>query len=135
MRSSTRQNFCPLENSARNNLGIALKDQGKIDEAIEAYRKAMELDPKDAKPHGNLGALLCDVLGDYEGAAACFRKAIELNPKLVTAYSNLSKALGHDGKWSEAIAAHKTALSLDPQSAQAHNGLARRNPTRNRCRR
>ncbi len=41
-----------------NGLGNALRDQGKIDEAIVEYRKAIELDPGYALPHRNLALIL-----------------------------------------------------------------------------
>ena len=43
---------------AHANLGIALKDKGQVDEAIACYRKAIELDPKFARAHNNLGNAL-----------------------------------------------------------------------------
>lgn len=39
---------------AHNNLGNVFKDQGKLDEAIACYRKALELDPNLAWIHSNL---------------------------------------------------------------------------------
>ncbi len=42
----------PANAAAHNNLGIALKDKGQLDEAIACYKKAIELDPKFAsRPH------------------------------------------------------------------------------------
>jgi tetratricopeptide (TPR) repeat protein len=40
------------------NLGLALRDQHKTDEAIAEYRKVIERDPRDAAPHFNLGSEL-----------------------------------------------------------------------------
>jgi len=48
-------------------LNVAL---GLEHEAIAAYRTAIALDPKCAPAHYGLGAILCDVLRDYENAAA-----------------------------------------------------------------
>ncbi len=39
---------------AHNNLGYALKDQGKLDEAIASFRRAVELKPDDHAAHSNL---------------------------------------------------------------------------------
>ena len=39
---------------AHNNLGIALKEQGNLDEAIACYRRALELKPDYAEAHSNL---------------------------------------------------------------------------------
>ena len=43
---------------AHNNLGNALQDQGKLDEAIACYRRALELKPDYAEAHTNLGIAL-----------------------------------------------------------------------------
>jgi protein O-GlcNAc transferase len=40
---------------AHNNLGNALNDQGKLDEAVACYRRALELKPDYAEAHNNLG--------------------------------------------------------------------------------
>ena len=45
---------------AHNNLGNALRDQGKLDEAIARYRRAVELKPDYAEAHGNLGKALME---------------------------------------------------------------------------
>ena len=54
----------------------------KPDEAIDAYRKAIEFNRNEAGAYINLGALLCDHLRDYGKAVEYFRKAIELNPDI-----------------------------------------------------
>ena len=45
----------PDSAEARYNLGIALKGQGKLDEAAACYRQALELKPDFAEAHNNLG--------------------------------------------------------------------------------
>ena len=44
----------PDHAAAHNNLGTALKDQGRLDEAVAAYRTALELKPDHAMAHSNL---------------------------------------------------------------------------------
>jgi tetratricopeptide (TPR) repeat protein len=62
-----------------------------VDEAIACFRKAIELDPKFAKPHNNLGLALADK-GQVDEAIAGYKKAIELDPKHAYARTNLAKA-------------------------------------------
>ncbi len=69
-----------------------MRDQGQLDEADRLLAcKAIELDPKYANAHTNLGAVLCDKRLPDE-AIACFRKAIELDPKQAQAPANLVRA-------------------------------------------
>ena len=76
-----RSRFAAETVRAALNLGHALKGKGQVDEAIACYRKAIELDPKYAAAHNNLGAMLCDKRPTTTEAIACFKKAIELDPK------------------------------------------------------
>ena len=64
---------------AHNNLGNALKDQGKLDEAMACYRRALELKPDYAEAHNNLGNDL-GTQGKLDEAVACYRRALELKP-------------------------------------------------------
>ena len=43
---------------AYNNLGNVLARNGRVDEAVTHYEKALELDPENAKAHSNLGVAL-----------------------------------------------------------------------------
>ena len=57
------------------------KDQGKLDEAVACYRRALELKPDYAEAHNNLGNALKDQ-GKLDEAVACYRRALELKPDL-----------------------------------------------------
>src|SRR5262249_22072973 len=104
--------------------GIALYDQGKLDEAVAAYRKAVELDPKRALAHKNLGAALARQ-GKRDEAVAEYRKAIELDPKYAHAHNDLGAALAGQGKLDEAVAEYRKAIVLKPNLAEAHCNLGR----------
>ena len=69
-------------------LAAALKQTGKISEALTANQKAVELDTQDAEAHYNLGNTLQE-LGRLEEASASYRQAIHLKPDYAKAYSDL----------------------------------------------
>jgi serine/threonine protein kinase/cytochrome c-type biogenesis protein CcmH/NrfG len=108
--------------AAHNNLGWVLYEHGKLDGAIAEYRKAIELDPKNAWAHNVIGAALYHQ-GKLDEAIAEYRKAIELDPKLALAHNNLGSALSDQGKLDEAIAADRKAVELDPSNAYTYFNL------------
>ena len=65
--------------------------KGQLDEAIACFRKAIELDPKNATAHANLGIALKGK-GQVDEAIACYKKAIELDPKSAVARTLLANA-------------------------------------------
>ncbi len=112
----------PANVAAHVNLGLALHDKGRLDEAIACYRNAIELDPKLAAAHNNLGHVL-RAKGQLAEAIACCLKAIELDPKFAHAHNNLGLALKDKGQLAEAIACYRKAIALEPKYAHAHNNL------------
>ena len=98
------------------------KDQGKLDEAVACYRRALELKPDYAEAHNNLGNALKDQ-GKLDEAIACYRRALELKPDYAEAHNNLGNAFKDQGKLDEAVACYRRALELKPDYAEAHNNL------------
>jgi tetratricopeptide (TPR) repeat protein len=94
----------------------------QVDEAIVALRKAIELDPKNAQAHDNLGVALRQQK-KLDEAVAAHRKAIEVDPKYAPAHHNLGATLYYQQKLDEAIAEYGKAIELNPKSAPAHNDL------------
>ena len=111
-----------LETWAWNGLGNVYTDLGRYEEAIAAYQKAIELDPKFTWPWNNLGTVYDD-LGRYEEAIAAYQKAIELDPQFTWPWNNLGTVYDDLGRYEEAIAAYQKAIELDPQFAAPWNGL------------
>ena len=73
-----------------NRLGIALRKQGKWEEAISEYRKALKIDPDDEAIHFNMGRAYLE--GRKNGLAReCFQKVLKLNPDLREAEAELKK--------------------------------------------
>ncbi len=104
--------------------GIALEeDPSTAEEAISSYKKVLELDPKYAPAHINLGTLYYNK-SDYEGAEKHYREAIECDPRYALAYFDLGNVLDETQRLEEAIGAYKVALQLAPTYADAHYNLA-----------
>ena len=91
-------------------LGDARKGLCAPEAAIEAMRRALELDPRDADRWHNLGNLLYQQ-GLFAQSAKAFRAALERRPNHPPTLTNLGLAL----LWTpEALALHHRALALDP---------------------
>jgi Flp pilus assembly protein TadD len=91
--------------------GNALVDEGKLDRAISAFRRALRMDDGLAEVHNDLGAAYFRK-GWHGEAEACFRRAIELKPEHGIAQANLGAALRAQGRLSDSRLAFQRALLL-----------------------
>ena len=107
---------------AHNNLGAAMKRQGRVDEAIAQYRKALEIRPDHVEALNNLGNALAG-RGRVDEAIAQYQKALAIRTDHVEALNNLGNALAGRGRVDEAIAQYQKALAVNPEHAEAHNNL------------
>jgi len=108
---------------AHYNLGIALNERGKTDEAITHYQQAIELRSNYAEAHYNLGRLLVQK-GQLDGAVAHYEKALEINPADAEARNNLGVTLFGTGRVDDAIAQYEKALKVQPDYGEASCNLA-----------
>ena len=93
-------------------LGAAHYEVPDIAGAIDAYQKAIRLNPKLATAHMNLGAIYFRQL-KHADAIACARKAVEADPNMAVAYAMLGDALQRTGDISGARTAFSQAAQLD----------------------
>jgi tetratricopeptide (TPR) repeat protein len=100
----------------------ALQYEGKLAEAIAAYRKAVEIRPS-ALHHYNLGAALA-LAQRHEDAIEAYDRAIELRPDYVEVHFNRGVALGLLGRFDEAVKSYERALDIDPNLSDARLNLA-----------
>jgi len=106
----------------RNNYGNELLNSGLADEAIEQYRKAVDINPNYTIGLKNLGAALVEEERFDEGLKF-LHKAAELNPRWHEVYNSLGLAYGQQGAYGPAEENLKKALELKPGYAQAQFNL------------
>jgi Flp pilus assembly protein TadD len=82
-------------------LGFVLEREGMPGEAVEAYRKALELDPQSAAANYNLGASLARG-GEFAKAERHLRAATAADPKSAAAHQALAQVLERLGRTDEA---------------------------------
>ena len=105
-----------------NILGASYKDLNQLDEAIKAFKKAIDLNPFDADSFNNIGVAFQEK-GKLEKATEAFNKATSLNPTHVEAFYNLGNSFDYQGKRDDAIKAFKKAISINPYHFKAYNNL------------
>ncbi|MEZ5429748.1 MAG: tetratricopeptide repeat protein [Verrucomicrobiales bacterium] len=69
---------------------LAPRSPPPFDEAEQAYRKAIEIDPNFASPWNNLGNLLKNHLRRFDEAEQAYRKAIEIDPNFAYPHAGIS---------------------------------------------
>src|ERR1022692_2987599 len=75
---------------------VQLENKQEYTQALAIWRKALELDPDDAKSHNDLGVNLY-LLGSPEEAFQQLRESIRINPMLVEGHYNLGRFLLQEG--------------------------------------
>jgi tetratricopeptide (TPR) repeat protein len=94
-------------------LGFLLWGQGRIEDAVEEYRKAIGLDPNYDIAHNNLGVIYLDNLGYVQEAIDCLTKAVQCNSRYALAHYNLGRAMAIKGDKVEAARLLQVALDLN----------------------
>jgi tetratricopeptide (TPR) repeat protein len=107
---------------AHTNLGFELYRQGRIEEAVAEYSRALEINAADPEAHNDLGLAL-QRQGNLERAIAEHREAIWIEPEFPEAFNGLGVSLLDEGKTREAEAAFREALRINPADAEAANNL------------
>ena len=105
-----------------NNLGNALKAQGKLQEAAASYTRVLAHNPNHVGALFNLG-LAQQMQGKLEEAAGAYRRALSYKSDFVEAHGNLGNTLQAQGRLEEAVASYERALHLRPNYAEVHSNL------------
>jgi tetratricopeptide (TPR) repeat protein len=104
--------------------GLALEETGApIEEAIQSYKRAVELNPAAAGALVNLGTIYYRQR-NYTDAQRHYQQAIQVDSNYPLAHYNLGNLFDEQGDLARAEEHYTTALRLNPNYADAHFNLA-----------
>ncbi len=107
-------------------LAEGLRRQHRNEEAIEAYRNVLEIDPKYAAAHSGIGYAWLG-LERYEDALASLMQSVSLQPESPDAadrHAAMGRAYQQLGRWEEAANQYERALEIDADNATALDSFA-----------
>jgi len=105
------------------NLGNVLRDLQCPEAAIDAYRKAAELEPRDPEARNNLGRVL-HATGRFTDAEAEYRACLDIDTEHMAARFNLASLTMDVGRLAEAESIWRDIIALEPQNPEPHAFLA-----------
>ena len=112
----------PMNAREEHERGMRLGKEGRFEEAVQAFRRALQISPSDASAAFNLGVALGS-LGLYGEAEEAFRQAIYMAPHLAAPHYNLGLALSKQHRLLETEEAFRQAIQRDPRVAHYYNDL------------
>ncbi|MCI0498800.1 MAG: tetratricopeptide repeat protein [Planctomycetales bacterium] len=101
---------------------IQSRQNGRVQEAIASYRRAIALKPEYVQARNNL-AIQLENLGDKEAAIAELEKTLQLDPAAANSLFNLGRLYSDAGKLDEAAACYRSAAKNDPSLVKAFFNL------------
>ena len=99
-------------------LGVTYGNEGRHDDAIIAYNRALEIKPDFAKAWSDLG-FVHGRKGRHEDEIIAYKKAVEIKPDFAEAWDNLGAAYSRQGQHEDAILAWKKTVEIRPDLAEA----------------
>lgn len=107
-----------------NATGIEAATAGRPDEAVRAFRRALEFHPAYLEAYNNLGVVLAG-RGLLDEAAAQYARAMEIDPDYAPTHNNFGKLRAGQGRFDAAESYFQRAIALDPDFAEARVNLGK----------
>jgi tetratricopeptide (TPR) repeat protein len=107
---------------AHTDLGVALAEQGNLDQAVWHYSQALRINPAYLGARVNLGSALARQ-GKHGEAIAQYEQALQTKPDLAAGHFNMANALTAQGRLDAAISHYKEAIRIAPNDPDIHNNL------------
>jgi len=132
MQGRAQEAIGPLETAARAQhnpeidvqLALALRNAGRLDDAVARLRRAIKRQPPFAPAFHELGCLLA-YLQRYDEAIEVFRRGLDVAPMMAQLSLQLGFVLMQCRRWTEAKAAFAQAATISPDAPEALFGLAK----------
>lgn len=99
--------------------GYALMNTGKVDEAIIAFTKTIEKDPKYVAAYYNR-AVMYLAMNDYRASLNDFQKVMELDPSLASPYAGKGYVYEKMGRMRDAVENYKIAARMGDKDVQTY---------------
>jgi tetratricopeptide (TPR) repeat protein len=114
--------LAPQDAAALGNLGAALCDLGRWEEALPSLNRALETQPDNLQLLIDAANALCALRRPRE-ALPLYERALHINPGLSAAQNNLGNALQELGECAQAVEWYRRALASRPDDADIHCNL------------
>ena len=102
--------------------GLALQQQGKVEQAISCYTRALQLNRNFVDAYNNMGAVFHQK-GDFDKALDFFFKALSLKPDHAQAHNNMGNAFFRKKEFYKAITCYMSALNSNTEYASPYKGI------------
>jgi tetratricopeptide (TPR) repeat protein len=104
-------------------MGAVSRKQGRLEESLDYFRRAVALNDHKGLLHFELGTAYTELQRNEE-AYESYLKAVQLDPSLQPAYVNLSAIMEQHERYEEAIEWAKKAIALKPECGLSYYNLA-----------
>ena len=102
--------------------GKEFLNNGQLDEALNEFKKAIEIEPNLADAHNGLGVVYFNQ-GNLDAAITEYKEAIRIKPDYAKAHNNFGVVYFNQGNLDAATAEYKEAIRIKPDYADAHYSL------------
>jgi tetratricopeptide (TPR) repeat protein len=112
-------------NLAEAHYGMAMyyNKLGRVDEEIEAYEKALAIEPDMVSALVNLANAYV-AKEEYDAAIELYERGVQIRPNDAMIRYNFGTAYTNKGDYEQAVAEYEKAVEIDPKMGDGHNGLA-----------
>ena len=106
----------------KNIIGAGYTALNQFSNAINHYKAALKLEPKNAEVLNNLG-LTFKAIGDFKKANECFENSISIKPNFAEAFNNMALSLKEERKFEKAIVEFGEGLQKYPDSIKGPDNM------------